>query len=234
MNMNKFFSMIVALIFVSSGSALAAGTVTGKIALEGTAPAPEMIKMSADPFCAGAHKDAPSETVVANGNGTLKNVFVYVKEGAEGQTFETPKTAVVFDQSTCIYKPHVFGVQVNQDIEILNSDSTLHNVHAMGEKNKGFNLGMPIKGMKLKKKFSEPEVMVKFKCDVHPWMNAYVGVLPHPFFSVSGDDGTFKIENLPAGTYTIEAWHEKYGPQTQQVTLAEGESKEANFSYKAA
>lgn len=231
--MNKLMMLALSIVFVSAGTAFAGGTVTGKIAFEGTAPTPEMIKMGADPFCAAEHKEVASEAVVVNSNGTLKNVFVYIKEGLEGQTFDTPKDAVTFDQSGCVYKPHVFGVMVNQPVEILNSDSTLHNVHAVGEKNKGFNLGMPIKGMKLKKSFGEPEVMVKMKCDVHPWMNAYIGVLPHPFYAVSGEDGTFKIENLPAGTYTIETWHEKYGAQTQQVTVAEGESKAADFSYKA-
>ncbi len=233
MKMNKLMMLAFSFVFVFAGTALAGGTVTGKVAFEGTAPTPEVIKMSADPFCATAHKEVASEAVVVNSNGTLKNVFVYVKEGLEGQTFESPKDAVTFDQAGCVYKPHVFGVMVNQPVEILNSDSTLHNVHAVAEKNKGFNLGMPIKGMKLKKTFGEPEVMVKMKCDVHPWMNAYIGVLPHPFYSVSGEDGTFKIENLPAGTYTIETWHEKYGAQTQQVTVAEGESKTADFSYKA-
>ena len=231
----KYAVFVVVGMLFSVQSAFAGGAITGKIGFEGTAPAAEKIAMNADRFCEGAHKDVVvSETVVVNSNNTLKNVFVYVKEGLEGQTFETPNTPVVFDQSSCMYSPHVFGAQVNQDIQIINSDSTLHNVHSMGEKNKGFNLGMPIKGMKLKKKFGEPEVMVKIKCDVHPWMNAYVGVLPHPFYAVSGDDGTFKIENLPAGTYTIESWHEKYGTQTQQVTVGEGESKTADFSYKAA
>ena len=224
---------VAGLMLLSASNAYAGATVTGKIAFEGTAPTAEPIKMNADPFCA-THKDAVSESVVVNSNNTLKNVFVYVKDGLGTQTFEAPKEAVPFDQTTCVYKPHVFGVQAGQPIEIINSDATLHNVHATAEKNKGFNLGMPVKGMKLKKTFNEPEVMVKFKCDVHPWMNAYVGVLNHPFFAVSGDDGTFTIANLPAGTYTIETWHEKYGTQTQQVTVAEGESKAADFSYKAA
>ncbi|MBI4398144.1 MAG: carboxypeptidase regulatory-like domain-containing protein [Candidatus Omnitrophica bacterium] len=232
--MNRFVLAGVSIFFMFAQAAFAAGTVTGKITFEGTAPAPQPIAMSADPFCEGAHAEAAaSESVVVNSNGTLKNVFVYVKEGLEGQTFDAPKEAVVFDQSNCIYKPHVFGVMTAQPIEILNSDSTLHNVHAVTEKNKSFNFAMPIKGMKMKKSFDQPEVMVKFKCDVHPWMNAYVGVLPYPFYSVSGEDGTFKIENLPSGTYTIETWHEKYGTQTQQVIVAEGETKTADFSYQA-
>jgi uncharacterized protein (DUF2141 family) len=141
---------------------------------------------------------------------------------------------VKFDQQGCTYSPKVFGIQVNQPFEIINSDSTLHNVHAMSSQSKPFNLGMPIKGMKIKKTFDNPEVMVKVKCDVHPWMNAYIGVLNHPFYSVSNNEGSFELKNLPAGKYTIEAWHEKYGVQTQEVTVAEGDaSQEVNFTFSA-
>jgi hypothetical protein len=124
-----------------------------------------------------------------------------------------------------MYDPHVFGMQANQPLKILNSDETLHNVHSLPEKSTQFNLAMPFKGMELTKKFSKPEVMVKIKCDVHPWMAAYVGVLDHPFFAVSAADGAFQMPKLPAGTYTIEAWHEKFGTQTQTVALGEGETE---------
>jgi hypothetical protein len=209
-----------------------AGTVTGKAAFTGTAPAASQIDMNADPYCAGAHSEpVMTEDAVVNSNGTLKNVFVYVKTGLEGQTFETPTTAVTLDQKGCHYTPHVFGVQVNQPLQIVNSDSTLHNVHGMPKETKEFNLGMPIQNMKVNRKFEKPEVMVKFKCDVHPWMAAYVGVLPHPFYAVTGDDGSFKIENLPAGKYTLEAWHEKFGTQTAEVTVDEAAPQTADFSF---
>ena len=229
-----YMSLAFSFVLLLASSAFAGGTVSGKVIFEGAAPAPETIAMGADPTCLAMHSEpVTSESIVVNANGTLKNVFVYVKEGLEGQTFEAPKDAVQFDQTTCTYKPHVFGVQANQPIEIINSDSTLHNVHCMGEKNKPFNLGMPIKGMKLKKTFTESEVMVKFKCDVHPWMNAYCGVLNHPFFGVTGEDGSFSLKDLPAGNYVIEAWHEKYGTQTQNVTVAEGAAQEIQFTFKA-
>ena len=209
-----------------------AGTVTGKVAFTGTAPAAATIDMNADPYCAGAHAEAvKTEEVVANTNGTLKNVFVYVKEGLEGKTFDVPAAPVVMAQKGCHYEPHVFGIQVNQPLQIVNDDATLHNVHGMPKESKEFNLGMPIQGMKLTRKFEKPEVMVKFKCDVHPWMNAYIGVLTHPFYAVTGDDGTFKIENLPAGNYTLEAWHEKYGVQTVKVTVADAAPAAADFSF---
>jgi hypothetical protein len=120
-----------------------------------------------------------------------------------------------------------------QSLDILNSDPTLHNIHALPEKNDAFNLGMPVQGMKYTKKFDKPEVMIRIKCDVHGWMGAYCGVLPHPFFAVSAADGSFMIKDLPAGTYTIEAWHEKLGTQTQQITVGDKESKAANFTFKA-
>ena len=232
--MKKFNGLF--LMFLIAGQFLTvpahAGTVTGKINFTGTAPAPEKISMDADPVCAALHPEPVFfEDVVVNPDKTLRNVFVYIKEGLEGKTFETPKESVAFDQKGCHYTPHVFGLQVNQTLEVLNSDATLHNVHGQPTKSKEFNLGMPIQGMKVTRKFDQPEVMVKFKCDVHPWMHAYAGVLPHPFFNVSGENGTFEIKNLPAGSYVIEAWHEKYGTQIQNVTVDETGTKTIDFTF---
>ena len=208
-----------------------AGTVTGKINFTGTAPQMEPISMNADPVCASLHSEPVlTETVLTNPNGTLKNVFVYVKEGLEGKSFPAPTTAVTIDQNGCQYKPHIFGIQVGQPLEIINSDSTLHNIHSLAEQSKQFNLGMPIQGMKLTKKFEKPEIMVKLKCDVHPWMSAYIGVLDHSFYGVSGGEGTFEIKDLPPGNYVIEAWHEKYGVQTQNVTISDGPAS-ADFIF---
>ncbi len=205
----------------------------GKVTLEGTAPAREKIAMDADAYCKSNHQGSvESDAVLANADGTLQNVFVYVKEGISG-SYPAPTTPLVFDQHGCMYTPHVFGIQVDQPFKIINSDETLHNVHAQPEKSTQFNLAMPFKGMELTKKFSKPEVMVKIKCDVHPWMSAFGGVLPHPFFSVTGANGSFEISKLPPGTYTIEAWHEKFGAQTQSVTIGDGESKEISFAFKA-
>jgi len=233
MNIKKMKLMILtaAMCGLISGQVFA-GTVTGKVNFTGTAPAPEKISMGADPTCSALHKEPVYvESVVVNPDSTLKNVFVYVKSGLEGKTFSAPSTSVKIDQNGCHYNPHVLGIQVNQPLEIVNSDSTLHNVHGMPTQSKEFNLGMPIQGMKLTRKFDKPEVMVKFKCDVHPWMNAYLGVLEHPFFSVTDETGTFEIKDLPAGTYTLEAWHEKYGTQTQEITVDETGSVTADFTF---
>lgn len=225
------YTTIFILVFLFTSQAWAGGTVSGKVSFTGTAPAPQQINMNADPTCASLHKEPIfTEEVVVNPDGTLKNVFVYVKEGLEGKTFPVPTNAIMLDQKGCHYTPHVFGVQVGQQVQIINSDSTLHNVHGMPKQSPEFNLGMPIQGMKLNRKFDKPEVMVKFKCDVHPWMSAYAGILPHPYFSVTGDNGTFEIKDLPAGTYTLEIWHEKYGTQTQQITVDEGGTATADFT----
>ncbi len=228
MNKLAYLFLISMTLFIPAASA---GNVTGKINFTGTAPALQPIDMGADPTCASSGEKLNSEDVVANPNGTLANVFVYVKEGLEGKTFPAPSTPVLMDQKGCHYIPHVQGLQVGQTLQIVNSDSTLHNVHGMPKETKEFNLGMPIQGMKLDRKFDKPEVMVKFKCDVHPWMHAYLGILPHPFFAVSGTEGRYEIKDLPAGSYTLEAWHEKYGVQSVKVTVEEAGAQNADLTF---
>lgn len=209
------------------------GSITGKVILDGETPTFKKIKMSADPVCKMAHTEAVyPESVVVNDNGTLRWVMVYVKEGASGE-FKTPKEPVVLDQVGCMYTPHVFGVMAGQDIEIRNSDEVLHNVHSLPETNKAFNIAQPIKGLKTKKKFKKAEVPIRIKCDVHPWMSCYAGVFSHPFYAVTGEDGTFALNDLPPGDYVIETWHEKYGTQTHNVTVAAGEAKALDITYKA-
>jgi plastocyanin len=212
-----------------------AGTVQGTIALEGVAPKNEAIKMNADPVCIREAKGTQTQEtyIVGNDGKTLGNVFVYVKDGLGNYVFDTPTESAKIDQKECRYHPHVFGMRVGQPLEIVNSDPTLHNIHAMPKANQEFNNGQPIQGMKMTHTFTAPEVMVPFKCDVHGWMNAYVGVLPHPYFAVTKEDGKFELKDLPAGTYTIEAWHEKLGPMTQSVTVAAKETKDLNFTFKA-
>ena len=210
-------------------------SVAGAVKFEGAPPPRKKLDMNADPVCASRHAQAAlSEAVVVNGNGTLRNVFVYVKKGLEGKRFAAPTAPVALDQNGCMYTPHVVGVQVGQALKILNSDGTLHNIHPKPKVNQEKNWAMP-KFMKEKvttEITAKPEVMIPVRCDVHPWMQSYIGVVDHPFFGVTGDAGTFELKGLPAGKYTVEAWHEICGSQMQEVTVAEGGTASANFSFK--
>jgi plastocyanin len=210
---------------------LGQSSITGRIKFEGTAEKPRVIRMASDPVC-GREGNYSSEVLLVGPANELRNVFVYVKDGLGDRKFAAPTTPVVLDQKGCIYMPHVFGVQVGQPVDIINSDPTLHNVHAVSKENTEFNFAQPVP-MTTKRVFDKPEIMVPFKCEVHGWMNSYAGVVPHPYFAVSGADGTFEIKGLPAGTYTIEAWHETLGTQTMQVTVDGTASGTADFAFKA-
>ncbi len=212
--------------------AATAGNIAGSIVFEGDAPSMAVIDMSEESVCAAKHSSAPMiPEVVVNSNGTLANVFVYVKEGLESLQFPTPG-AVLLDQNGCVYLPHVLGVMVGQDITIRNSDGLLHNINASPTINRGFNSSQPV-SMETTRSFREAEVMVPLRCDVHGWMNAYVGVLDHPFHSVSNSSGAFNLSTLPPGDYVIEAWHERYGTQTQNVTVTTGQTTEVTFTFSA-
>lgn len=208
-----------------------AGGVKGVINYSG--PDPDTpIAMNADPTCASLHTTPVDTDKYRVSGGKLANVFVYVKTGLEGKNFPTPTEKKVLDQQGCQYHPHVFGIQVGQPLSIKNSDATLHNIHGMPKSNQEFNQGQPIQNMEFDHIFDKAEVMVPFKCDVHPWMNAYVGVLPHPYYAVSAEDGTFSIDKLPPGTYTLEAWHEELGTATQQVTVAANQTADVTFDFQ--
>lgn len=206
---------------VPNAAADGPGTVTGKVSFDGEPPVRTPLRMAADPNCTPG-PESLSETTIVSADGGLKNVFVYVKDGLGDAVYETPTAPVVLDQVGCRYEPHVFGVFVGQPVEIRNSDPTLHNVHAIPKENAEFNFGQESnKAPAVTKVFDKPEIGLSFRCDVHGWMRSYANVVTHPFFAVSSDDGTFEITGLRPGTYTIEAWHERLGTQTQQVTIPE-------------
>jgi plastocyanin len=210
-----------------------AGTITATVKFEGTAPAPAMISLNGDPKCvseSGAPQRAEEQIVVGD-NQALQNVFVYVKDGLGAYGFPIPSEPVVLDQDKCRYTPRVLGVRVGQALQVRNSDPLLHNVRSNGIINQAFNKSTPIEGMSFNHTFATKEVMVPFKCDVHGWMSAYVGVLDHPYFGTTAPDGKVVIGNLPPGTYTLEAWHEQLGTKTQQITIAAKESKDVSFAF---
>ena len=211
-----------------------AATVTGKVSFTGEKPAAKTIDMSATPACARAHTTPQnSDEVTVNDNGTLRYAFVWVKSGLPDRQWPAPSGAVVLDQQGCMYKPHVIGVMAGQNIEIRNNDPTNHNIHPLPKINQEWNESQPPKGDPKTKSFARQECSppIAVKCNVHPWMRSYIGVVGHPFFAVTGEDGTFTIKGLPPGSYTVQAWHEKLGTKDMQVTVAPKDSKTVDFSF---
>jgi plastocyanin len=209
-----------------------AATISGTVKLATAPPKMPVLQMAADPYCQSQHS-APvlDEEVVTGPGGELANVFVYIKQ--VNGNYPAPTTPVVIDQHGCQYHPHALAVQVGQPLQIKNSDATLHNIHALPNINPQFNVGQPVQDMVSTKKFDKAEITpFRIKCDVHGWMKAFMAVMPHPFYSISQGNGSFTISNLPPGQYTIVAWHEKYGSQEQQITVAPKESKAVNFTFK--
>ena len=207
-------------------------SITGKVNFTGAKPTLRTIDMSANPVCARAHTTPQkSEEAIVNDNGTLRNTFVWIKSGLPAdKEWQVPTTPVELAQDGCMYKPHVIGVMAGQGIEIKNDDATNHNIHPLPKINQEWNESQPPKGDAKIKSFPREEVMIPVKCNVHPWMRAYIGVVSHPFFAVTGEDGTFTIKGLPPGTYTLEAVHEKYGTKDVQITVAPKESKTQDFT----
>ncbi len=216
------------------GVAFAQSSITGTVTFDGKPPTLPAIKMDADPACAKMHQTpAANEMLVLGSGNTMGNIMVYVSKGVPaGKTYPAPKNPATLDQKGCQYVPHVQGIMVGQAYRILNSDGILHNVHALPKINPGFNRPMPGSMKESSAKFDKPEPMFNIKCDVHPWMSAYVGVFTHPFFSVTKPDGKFTISGLDPGTYEVTAWHERLGTQTATVTVAAKEAKSQNFTFK--
>jgi plastocyanin len=209
-----------------------AGTVSGRVLFTGKAPAMPVIDMSSNPQCERQHKTAvKAETVVVNSNGTLKNVFVHIKDGLAVAHWPVPPASARLEQDGCIYEPHVQGMMQGQNLEILNNDPVNHNVHAECEKNAAWNVSQPSRAEHRNAKFDLEETLFPVTCSVHPWMRAYIGVSSHPFFAVTGADGAFTLNGVPPGTYTIEAVHEKFGSKQGKLTLAPKGTATIEFTY---
>ena len=215
------------------GVAVAASTVNGTVTFNGKAPTLKPLTMEADPVCAKKHSGpVPSEMLVLGNGNTMGNIMVWVSKGLPaGKTYPPSKTPVVLDQNGCQYKPHVMGIMVGQGYRILNSDGILHNIHTLPKVNSSFNKPMPATLKETTTTFNKPEPVFPIKCDVHPWMQSYIAVFTHPFFSVTSTDGKYTISGLDPGTYEITAWHERLGTQTATVTVAATGTKTQDFKF---
>jgi plastocyanin len=215
------------------GVAFAASSVSGTVTFTGKAPGLKPLAMDADPVCAKKHgKPVASEMLVLGDGNTMGNILVWVSKGLPaGKTFPAPQTPVTLDQNGCLYKPHVMGIMVGQPYKILNSDGLAHNVHTLPKVNPTFNRSMPASMKEATTKFDKPEPVFQIKCDIHPWMSAYIGVFTHPFHSVTSTDGKFTISGLDPGTYEITAWHERLGTQTASITVGANDKKTQDFKF---
>ncbi len=226
--MKKFISTII---IAGMAATLFGGDLTGTVTYEGKAPKRKTLRMDSDPVCSAAHQAAVhSESFIVDENGNLANVLIYLNNASADTD---PSDSVVIDQNGCMYAPHVMGVQTGQELKILNSDPTMHNIHGLPKVNKEFNFGMPKTVKKRSVTFDKPEDVFVVKCDVHPWMKSYVQVFNHPFFAVSGTDGKYSISGVPAGEYEVVAWQEKFGSKrtlTQTVTIGD-DSTTLDFKF---
>jgi plastocyanin len=217
----------------SATNTTSTSTLRGVVKFEGTVPKPTLIKMAADPSCAKQHPTPVlNQDVAADPKGGLGNVVVFIADGLSNGTFDPPSQPVVIDQKGCMYQPHVLAMRTNQPLEVVNDDPTSHNIHPVPANNREWNKSEP-PGSKAEETFQREEIAIPVKCNIHPWMRGYVAVFKHPFFAVTSKDGTFDLKNIPPGTYTIKAWHEKLGTSTQKITLGANETKAIEFVFKS-
>jgi plastocyanin len=211
-----------------------AASVHGRIVFVGEKPPQKAISMEADAACQQAHqgKKVYEESVVTGNGGGLANAFVYIKAGLEGKNFEAPKEPVQIVQHGCKFEPRAIGVQAGQNVDVKNADPVSHNFHAMPSNNRDWDQQQSPGAADMEHRFPRPEIMIPVKCNVHSWMRAYIGVMPHPYFAVTAADGGFELRNVPPGDYTVAAWHEKFGEQTAQVHVAANGKEAVDFKFK--
>lgn len=213
-----------------------AGSIDGKIMLDGAPPAARFISMNAVPPCAKQHvgNKAATEDVVPGDGGTLQNVVVYLKGDFSAYSFDVPQTPAVLDQGACQFHPHVLALMIDQPLQVITSDPTGHNVNVMAKINAAWNRTMSPRSQPYQQSFAHPEIAIPVKCNIHPWMKAYIAVLDSPYFAVTGQDGSFALHNVPPGTYTLTAWHETYGSTEQSITVAPQQTQTVDLTFKSA
>lgn len=228
----SFPALLVVFCLAMGSAARGAGTVSGKVTVEGQISRAKAINMSAEPSCAKMYPSPPtSEDVVVGPGGALKNVVVYISAGAADET-APPSQPISIRQKGCRFTPHVVAMQVNQELQVANEDSTSHNIHPLPSVNREWNKAQLPGTAPLSETFARQEI-IPVKCNIHPWMRGYFVVLKTSHYSVTGDSGAFTLNNLPPGKYTITAWHETYGTQTQELTITGNETMPINFVFKA-
>ena len=211
-----------------------AGSLHGKVTFRGVKPARAMISMDSEAECQQAHAGHPvyDEPVVVGKDAGLANTFVYIQSGLEGKKFEPVQEAVTLDQRGCMFVPRVIAIRAGQTLNLRNSDSVSHNVHPMPKENREWNQQQSPQTPDIQHRFARPEIMIPVKCNVHSWMHAYIGVVEHPYFAVTGADGRFAFGNVPPGDYTIAVWHERLGNQSQPVHVDASAHATVDFTYR--
>jgi hypothetical protein len=214
--------------------AATAGSISGAVMLDGAAPKMKAINMAAEPSCAKQHfTPATSEDVLTGKDGALENVVVYLKGDFSHYKFDTPATPVTITQKGCMYDPHVLVLETGQPLQVVNADPVTHNIHPLPKDNREWNESQPPGASPIEQSFAHEEISIPVKCNIHPWMKAYIAVFSHPYFAVTAKDGSFDLKNVPQGTYTLVAWHELNGTTEQPVTIGAKESKTIHITFKA-
>ena len=210
-----------------------AGVISGTVLFKGKAPQRTKVDMEEDPQCARLHKQPVyQDSIAVNSKGNLGNVFVYIKHGLEGKTFQPSAAPVTMVQKGCGFEPRVLGIQTGQGYQVINSDPVTHNIHPRPKNNREWNHSQAAGAEPLLRRFIQPEVMIRVKCNVHSWMKAWIGVVESPYFAVTATDGSFELKNVPPGKYTIEAWQEELGTQEQELIVEPSGKPTLLFTFK--
>jgi plastocyanin len=228
---HRLLILLIAAALLLPAEAFAGGTVEGKVVFNGRPKRNPLIQMGADPNCLSinAGKKVVQELVSLNADKTVDNVFVHITGEVAGGS--APTEPVLIEQEGCIYHPRIAGAMAGQKLTVRNNDSTLHNIHSLSDGANNFNVGQPKAGMESNFELRQPEVMLRIKCDVHPWMVGFLGIKSHPYFAVTADGGSFRIDDVPAGTYTLQAWQEKLGTVDRSIEVKDGETVTVEFAY---